>query len=224
MTRAHLMPVLALSLLALACTKEDDASGPSPDRTGGTGGTARGGASGSGNGGATGSGGSSSSSGGATGSGGSVTSTGGSTGSGGAGSGGTSGSGGVGGTGGSDAAADAPRSDTAASDATGGGEAGAVPPEETLPNKPWIRLCPKAATQTECCEFLCQCLDKVCANSPRDKLPHDSCMNSCAKLNNMQLRCRVYHCYESQNRDYESHCGHASGRVGGGGCPAPVYQ
>jgi hypothetical protein len=97
-----------------------------------------------------------------------------------------------------------------------------------LPNKPWIRLCPKASSQGECCEFLCQCLSRTCADSPGDNPAHDACISSCTKLNNMQMRCRIYHCYESLNpnvpKDHVSHCGHASGRVGGGGCPAGVYN
>jgi hypothetical protein len=38
----------------------------------------------------------------------------------------------------------------------------------------------------------------------------------------MRARCQVFHCYESKNpgatKDHVSHCGHASGRVGGGSC------
>jgi hypothetical protein len=55
----------------------------------------------------------------------------------------------------------------------------------------------------------------------------DNCMTNCPKLTDMLLRCHVYHCYESLNpnvpQDHDSHCGHASGRVGGGGCPPEVY-
>ena len=98
-----------------------------------------------------------------------------------------------------------------------------------MPNKPWIRLCPKSFTPAQCCEFLCNCLAKTCGDSPRDKpATAEACVSSCMKANNMQMRCRVYHCYESLNpkvpQDHVSHCGHASGRVPGGGCPAPVYN
>jgi hypothetical protein len=101
------------------------------------------------------------------------------------------------------------------------------PGGDTLPGKPWIHLCPKTDTHEECCAFLCNCLSTVCADSPLDKMGIANCMANCPKLTDMTLRCHVYHCYESLNpsvpQDHASHCGHASGRVAGGGCPPAVY-
>jgi hypothetical protein len=98
----------------------------------------------------------------------------------------------------------------------------------SLPGKPWIHLCPKSYSHEQCCMFLCSCLSTICADSPADKAGVMNCMTACPKLSDMLLRCHVYHCYESENPnvpgDHASHCGHASGRVGGGGCPTAVYQ
>jgi hypothetical protein len=108
-----------------------------------------------------------------------------------------------------------------------GGEGDGSPGGDSLPGKPWIHLCPKTDTHEQCCAFLCSCLTTVCADSPLDKPGIDNCMSNCSRLTDMAMRCRVYHCYESLNprvpQDHVSHCGHASGRVPGGGCPAEVY-
>ncbi len=126
----------------------------------------------------------------------------------------------------SDAARDVSMtSDADMHDASGGSDGN--PGGDTLPGKPWIHLCPKADTHEECCAFLCNCLATVCADSPLDKTGIANCMTNCPMLTDMMLRCHVYHCYESLNpsvpQDHASHCGHASGRVAGGGCPPAVY-
>jgi hypothetical protein len=125
----------------------------------------------------------------------------------------------------SDGAREASGDDARVRDATGEGDGN--PGGDTLPGKPWIHLCPKTDTHEQCCAFLCSCLMTVCADSPMDKPGIDNCMSNCAKLTDMAMRCHVYHCYESQNprfpQDHISHCGHASGRVPGGGCPPEVY-
>jgi hypothetical protein len=109
----------------------------------------------------------------------------------------------------------------------GAGEVG-DPGGDTLPGKPWIHLCPRSYTKEQCCAFLCNCLATICADSPQDAARQPTCMSMCMGLNDMAMRCHVYHCYESTNpnvtKDHVSHCGHASGRVGGGGCPTAVYQ
>jgi hypothetical protein len=189
-------------------------------------------------------------SGGSSGSGGSVSTggtsaTGGTTGTGGSVStGGTSATGGATGTGGSpatgtgggtaDAGGDVPSPGTGGTPATpgdaGGGDTGGSNEfgDVSLPGKPWIRLCAKDATQAQCCDLLCRCLNKHCADSPADQANIAKCSNLCMGYSNMAMRCHVYHCFESLNpnvtKDHVSHCGHASNRVGGGGCPAPVYQ
>jgi hypothetical protein len=70
--------------------------------------------------------------------------------------------------------------------------------------------------------FLCSCLATNCADSPLDKPRIAGCMDMCGKLTDARARCQVYHCYESLSptavKDHASHCGHASGRVGGGSC------
>jgi hypothetical protein len=147
-----------------------------------------------------------------------------------AGSGGSSGSSGSGGAGGDLSEADAAMMslDGPAMSLDGGASEAGDPGGATLPGKPWIHLCPKSYTHEQCCTFLCSCLSTVCADSPLDKTGVMNCMTNCPKLSDMLLRCHVYHCYESQNPnvpgDHASHCGHASGRVGGGGCPTAVYQ
>jgi hypothetical protein len=102
------------------------------------------------------------------------------------------------------------------------GDGGVMLGGEVQTTKPWIHLCPKSWTQTQCCELLCQCLDVYCQSSPLDKPRIAGCMPMCMKLTDYRARCQVYHCFESQSptavKDHDSHCGHASGRVGGGGC------
>ena len=139
---------------------------------------------------------------------------------------GGSSTGGATGTGGStapDAAStpDAPGAD-AMSMMTGDGGGVSSLGGEPYPGKPWIHLCPKAWNQTQCCELLCQCLGVLCSDSPLDQPRIAGCMSMCTKLSDARARCQVYHCFESENpgavKDSNSHCGHASGRVGGGSC------
>jgi hypothetical protein len=102
------------------------------------------------------------------------------------------------------------------------GDGGVTLGGEVYPSKPWIHLCPKAWNQTQCCELLCQCLNAYCTSSPMDKPRIGNCMPMCMGLSEPRARCQVYHCFESQSptavKDHDSHCGHASGRVGGGSC------
>jgi hypothetical protein len=149
--------------------------------------------------------------------GGSTGSTGGSTGS----TGGSTGE--TGGTGGTTMSMpDAMMSVDSGPDAMSKGDGGVMLGGEVQMNKPWIHLCPKAWTQAQCCELLCQCLDAYCQSSPLDKPRIAGCMPMCMKLTDFRARCQVYHCFESQSptatKDHDSHCGHASGRVGGGSC------
>jgi hypothetical protein len=231
MTRALAARLLSLCLftagvgtLVGACTKTDDSTGIDVATGSGGSGAGRGGApaatggkSGAGAGG---------SSGGSTGSGGDT-----STGSGGAAAGG--GSGGSS-TGTPDASDDAPVStgsggsagDTAApadGPVTPGSDAG-DPGGDILPGRPYIHLCKKEWSQAQCCEFLCSCLQTNCTDSPMDKPRIPMCMSMCMKLTDFRARCQVFHCYESKSptavMDHASHCGHASGRVGGGSCTA----
>lgn len=224
MVRVFTAGVLALSLLALGCNKNDDGgAGPTAGTRGGgaTGGTraSTGGAGGSSS--TAGSGGSSSS----------------------AGSGGSSSAGGSGGSAsaGSTGAAidasdvdgdvDAPAVDAsldaidaaAASDASAPVSDGPLEVGGTkLPDRPWIHLCPKDYTQPQCCTYLCECLKTNCSTEKNV----DSCMASCMNAADHATRCRVFQCYESLDprvpQDHVSHCGHASGRVGGGDCPPGV--
>jgi hypothetical protein len=221
MTRALGASLLSLCFLAAACNKTTEPDDVAVDRTGGRSGSGTGGikndppASTGGN----------SGSGGVTGSGGQTT------------SGGQTGSGGDSGSGGSasssDASADAPA--TASGGSTGGTDAAAdatsTPGSDAggfggdiLPGKPYIHLCKKEWTQAQCCEFLCSCLNANCMNSAPDKPRIPMCMSMCMKLTDARARCQVYHCFESQSptavMDHDSHCGHASGRVGGGSCAA----
>jgi hypothetical protein len=89
--------------------------------------------------------------------------------------------------------------------------------------KAGIYLCPKAWTQEQCCAFLCTCVEHLCTDSPLDAPRIPMCMTMCNGLSDMRARCQVYHCFESVSptgmKDHDSHCGHASGRVGGGACP-----
>ena len=227
MTRALAASLLSLCFLAAACNKAAEPDDVAVDRTGGRSGSGSGAGGNKSDppastGGATGSGG-------VTGSGGQTT-----TGSGGDAAGGSTGSGGSTGTDG--AAADAPAASTGgstgstdtaapASDATStpGSDAGGFG-GDILPGKPYIHLCKKEWTQAQCCEFLCSCLNSYCESSPMDKPRIPMCMSMCMKLTDARARCQVYHCFESQSptavKDHDSHCGHASGRVGGGSCAA----
>jgi hypothetical protein len=198
---------VALGLVTLACNSDGRSGGARPSD--GTGGSS--GAGGSGGSGATG---------GTAGSGGSGGSVSPDASPGGMGGGGSGGGGSGGGTPDAPMAADSSPSDGGSSDADPGG----VP----YPTKPEVRICPKDWNQTQCCAFLCSCLTNLCSDSPMDKARIPGCMSMCMGLSDARARCQVYHCYESKSRsgigDHASHCGHASGRVGGGGCPAAIYQ
>jgi hypothetical protein len=88
--------------------------------------------------------------------------------------------------------------------------------------RPYIHLCKKEWDQTQCCQFLCDCVNHNCTDSPADKSFIPNCMTMCTKLNFARARCQVFHCFESKSptavKDHASHCGHATGRVGGGSC------
>jgi hypothetical protein len=104
------------------------------------------------------------------------------------------------------------------------GDAGWLAGSSPAPDgKAGIYLCAKNWTQMECCTFLCSCLDHICTDSPLDAPRIPMCMSMCLGLTDMRARCQVYHCFESVSlsgmKDHASHCGHASGRVGGGACP-----
>jgi hypothetical protein len=149
--------------------------------------------------------------------------TGGSTGSTGGSTGSTGGStGDTGGAGGTMSMPDAMMSVDSGPDAMSKGDGGVMLGGDVQATKPWIHLCPKAWTQAQCCELLCQCLDAYCQSSPLDQPRIAGCMPMCMKLTDFRARCQVYHCFESQSptatKDHDSHCGHASGRVGGGSC------
>jgi hypothetical protein len=210
MAVALVASTFAIGLMVLGCTNSDPASsGPS---TPGSGGSGRG-AGAQGSGGAAGS---------STGTGGRAT----------GGSAGETGGGQDASTGSDDASSaedasvDGATSEDGATADTGEGDGN--PGGYSLPGKPWIHLCPLDDTHEECCTFLCDCLKTVCADSPLDQSGIENCETNCPKLSDMTLRCHIYHCYESLNpnvtKDHVSHCGHASGRVGGGGCPTAVYQ
>jgi hypothetical protein len=155
------------------------------------------------------------------------TGTGGSTG----GSGGTTTTGGVGGsitTGGtadSGRMPDAPMSmlDGSVGDASSD-DGGYNPGGDPWPagGRPYIHLCKPEWSQTQCCQFLCDCVDHLCTDSPQDAKFIPNCMTMCSKLSPARARCQVYHCFESKSptavADHASHCGHATGRVGGGSC------
>jgi hypothetical protein len=204
MARLLATSTLALTLIALGCSGgakphggDTVGTGGSNEETGGSPGT--GGAKPSGLGG----------------------STGGSSATGGAGG---SATGGAGDTGGAGAMSDASMMsiDSGADAMSMAGDGGVMLGGEVQTTKPWIHLCPKSWNQTQCCELLCQCLDVYCQSSPLDKPRIAGCMSMCTKLTDYRARCQVYHCFESQSptavKDHDSHCGHASGRVGGGGC------
>jgi hypothetical protein len=206
---------LALLLVMTGCTSADPA--PNDHGTGGT----------------SGSGGAHNSSGGAGGSG-----------TGGGGTGGAADTGGGVGTGG-DAGSSGGSDDASSTDDAGEGEmdasmSGDASPSDagakgdadlggaTLAGKPWIRICEKSWSHEQCCDFLCASLVRNCSDSPLDQAGIAACPTKCPSLTDMLLRCHVYHAWESLNpnvtKDHVSHCGHASGRVGGGGCPTEVYQ
>ena len=141
------------------------------------------------------------------------------------------GGGGIGGTGGAGGSAGAPQDpapvegpDAGVPDSGVGGSGmdDDVLQGDPVPEKPWLLLCPKANTQEQCCEMLCACLELNCSDSPGDAARIPECMSMCNDLTDFRARCQVYHCFESLNpnftQDHESHCGHASGRVGGGSC------
>jgi hypothetical protein len=224
---------LAVAVVAAAgCEPEADPDGGGAGGSGGASATGgRGGSGGAGGrAGSAGSGGGSAGTGGSTGgaggtgaSGGSTGGAGGSAASGGTGGAGTAGTGGAGGTGGADAAAaDGPAPTTDGPAASGDGFYATEPGGELVDGRPWVRLCPKAWDQAKCCMFLCSCLNDLCSDSPADKARFPTCMSMCMNLQLQRARCQVYHCFESKNprvpQDHASHCGHASGRVGGGGC------
>jgi hypothetical protein len=124
-------------------------------------------------------------------------------------------------TGGSSGTTDtAPPADATSTPGSDAGDFGG----DILPGKPYIHLCKKEWTQAQCCEFLCSCLNANCMTSAPDKPRIPMCMSMCMKLTDARARCQVYHCFESQSptavADHDSHCGHASGRVGGGSCAA----
>jgi hypothetical protein len=232
MTRLFVMSALALGLLAAACSakqpvdegtgdgsggSEADSGGSGPgakggsggSRSGGTGGTKPDGSGGTASGGTVGNGGN----------GGSDTGTGGSS------SGGTS----AGGSGGTTAdsgtePADGPAQDGPAADAGTGTDGFYNPGGDPWPGgtRPYIHLCKPEWNQTQCCEFLCTCVNHLCTDSPKDQSYIPNCMSMCSKLGFPRARCQVFHCFESQSptavKDHESHCGHATGRVGGGSC------
>lgn len=157
---------------------------------------------------------------------------------------GSAGSGGTSATGGSGGATSTPPDASSAADVPIASDASIAPsdgaaggtdpilsegvPVPGRPDKPYMRLCDKAWTQMQCCAFLCKCMNTYCTDSPMDKPRIGACMDTCMKVNDMRSRCLVYHCFESKSptapQDHPSHCGHASGRVGGGACPAYLYQ
>jgi len=65
-------------------------------------------------------------------------------------------------------------------------------------------------------------VNHLCTDSPQDKTFIPNCMTMCGKLAPARARCQVFHCFESKSptavADHASHCGHATGRVGGGSC------
>jgi hypothetical protein len=223
MIRLLVTSVLALGLVALGCNKSSDVGadntgeGGMESDSGGSGPAAKGGSGGTHNG----SGGSAS---GGSASGGSAS--GGSSDSGGTpGSGGSSDSGGSGGgTGSGGSATDGPSAGDDAGPADASPGDGYNPGGDPWPGggRPYIHLCKPEWNQTQCCQFLCDCVNNLCTDSPKDKTYIPNCMTMCGKLGFPRARCQVFHCFESKSptavADHESHCGHATGRVGGGSC------
>jgi hypothetical protein len=128
----------------------------------------------------------------------------------------------TGGTGGS--GPDTPGDARAAMDL---GSSDAYPDSAFLTGRPDIRLCKKEWTMEQCCAFLCNCLNTICADSAKAKPGLANCMSWCPKISSSAARCHVYHCYISISptggiKDHDSHCGHAANQVAGGGCPAEV--
>ena len=117
---------------------------------------------------------------------------------------------------------DAASPDMSIADAGSSGDGGWDPGVPAYPGKPGIYLCPADWNQQKCCELLCSCLQHICTDSPMDKGRIPMCMSTCMNVNEARSRCLVYHCFESASpsgmKDHVSHCGHASGRVGGGSC------
>lgn len=226
MTRVLLASLITCCFLAVGCAPPAeepagvDTTIPSKGGSGGAGKSdlpaSTGGKSGSG--GATGSGGASASGGGA---GGTSSASGGATGTGGGGGEATPDAPVSSGSGGSAGSPDAPTAGAP------GGDAGDLV-GEPVAGRAHVQLCPKAWKQDQCCEFLCKCLDVKCADSPKDKPLLTGCMAMCMKLSDPRARCQVFHCFESDNpnatKDHDSHCGHASGRVGGGSCTVVMNQ
>jgi hypothetical protein len=210
MMRLLVTSALAAGLVVLGCGGSMPNKSTGMGETGGEGGDATGGSGTGGKG-----------TGGSAQTGGSNGSTGGAPGTGGAATGGSPGTGGSGEVTPDASSPDAPGADAMSMMSVEAGSGSALG-GEPFPGKPWIHLCPKAWNQTQCCELLCQCLPALCSDSPQDAPRFAGCMSMCTKLTDMRARCQVYHCFESKNpgavKDHASHCGHASGRVGGGSC------
>ena len=106
------------------------------------------------------------------------------------------------------------------------GNRGPGPGVVPLPGKTGDYICPHDATHQQCCQMLCECVNRICIDSPKAKPGLANCMSTCLGLSDMLARCHVYHCYESVSpsgiKDHDSHCGHAANQVNGGGCPAGV--
>jgi hypothetical protein len=226
MKRPMVVLVIAIGLSVIACQSSSSSKGKTPASEGGMGGD---GGSGDNTGGSAGTGGR------------------GGTGTGGAGSGGKGGGAGTAGAGGGTGTGDdasvevdaAGKEDVGPSlmsdgpatpvDASPGGDAGQNGPGPgvvPLPGKNGDYICPHDATHTQCCQMLCECVNRICIDSPKAKPGLANCMSTCLGLSDMVARCHVYHCYESVSpsgiKDHDSHCGHAANQVNGGGCPAGV--
>jgi hypothetical protein len=232
MMRALLTSTLTLGLLAMGCKGSQSEEGPGSGGSSGTGGKSSGGSIGSASGGAGGAG-SGGSGGSASGSGGSGTggagtggdASGGSVGAGGTSAGGSGGGGDASGGGGGSAVDAASEADVPATT----GDAGATGPGPgvvPLAGKAGVYICPLTSTKAQCCEMLCECVHRICADAPKAKAGQANCMPTCMGLSDTVVRCHAYHCYESVSpsgvKDHDSHCGHASNQVAGGGCPAGV--
>ena len=146
-----------------------------------------------------------------------------------AGSGGASASGGAGGTGAGGAADAAVTVDVGISptDAGAGDANPLLSMGDQYMDRPIVRLCKKDWTHEQCCTFLCACLNSICTDAPKAKMGPQTCGTWCPKLDNMAMRCHVFHCFESISpggvKDHDSHCGHAANEVGGGGCDKSIY-
>jgi hypothetical protein len=87
--------------------------------------------------------------------------------------------------------------------------------------KAFIVACPDGASRTACCQHYCGCMAKNCGSVSSVRLPKD-CMAACVAadaVQNWDLRCRVYNCFESLNplaqKDHVAHCEHAGARGAG---------